>query len=274
MSPAGLHRMVYSEWGDAACDRVLVCVHGLARVGSDFDELARAMSDQYRVICPDIAGRGRSDWLADPMQYQFPQYVGDMITLLARVNARTVHWIGTSMGGLIGMALAAQPHTPIKRLILNDVGPILRAEALKRITEFLGQAPDFPDLATALAFIRTVSAPFGLTSDAQWIRLTETSLRPHGSGFRLHYDPAIATPLKAQGTGSVDIDVWPIYEAVTCPTLVVRGELSDMLDRATMDAMARRGPRAQVAEIPAVGHAPMYMDPAQIAVVRNFLLQP
>jgi pimeloyl-ACP methyl ester carboxylesterase len=274
LSPAGLHRVAYTEWGDPANDRVLVCVHGLARVGRDFDALAQALGGTYRVVCPDIVGRGRSARLLDPMHYQIPQYVADMVTLLARLNARTVQWVGTSMGGLIGMALAAQPATPISRLVLNDVGPILRAEALKRIADYIGQAPTFPDFAAAEAYIRAVSAPFGLTSDAQWRRLAETSVVRDGNVYRLHYDPAIAVPLKAQQTGSTDIDLWPLYEAIRCPTLVVRGALSDLLDRTTHQEMASRGPRATLAEIPNVGHAPMFMDEAQIAIVRNFLLNP
>lgn len=274
LSPAGLHRVAYAEWGDPANERVLLCVHGLARVGRDFDDLARALSGEYRVVCPDIVGRGRSARLLDPMHYQIPQYVADMVTLLARLNARTVHWVGTSMGGLIGMALAAQPGTPIARLVLNDVGPVLRAEALKRIADYIGNAPLFPDFAAAEAYIRAVSAPFGLTTDAQWRRLAETSVVRDGGGFRLHYDPAIAVPLKAQQTGSTDIDLWPLYEAVKCPTLVVRGEFSDLLDRATHQEMAHRGPLATLAEVPGVGHAPMFMDDAQIAIVRKFLLNP
>ena len=274
LSPAGLHRVAYTEWGDPANENVLLCVHGLARVGRDFDELARAMSGGYRVVCPDIVGRGRSARLLDPMHYQIPQYVADMVTLLARLNARTVHWVGTSMGGLIGMALAAQPGSPIDRLVLNDVGPVLRAEALKRIADYIGNAPIFADFAAAEAYIRAVSAPFGLTTDAQWRRLAETSVVPDGSGFRLHYDPAIAVPLKAQQTGSADVNLWPLYDAVKCPTMVVRGEFSDLLDRATHREMAHRGPYATIAEVPGVGHAPMFMDDAQIAIVRNFLLNP
>ena len=275
LSPAGLHRVAYTEWGDPHNPRVLVCVHGLSRVGRDFDDLARALCADYRVVCPDIVGRGRSDWLSDPSHYQIPQYLGDMVTLLARLDADSVHWVGTSMGGLIGMALAALPHTPVTRLVLNDVGPLLKAEALKRIAEYLGQSPVFPDFAKAQAYIRAVSASFGLTSEAQWQRLTEVSLvAADGGGWRLHYDPAIAAPLRTQGTGSVDIDLWHIYDAIRCETLVVRGAQSDLLDRATLAAMATRGPHAATAEVPEVGHAPMFMDAGQIDIVRNFLLNP
>lgn len=275
LSPAGLHHVAYAEWGDASNPRTLICVHGLSRVGRDFDDLARALCADYRVVCPDIVGRGASDWLTDPMHYQIPQYAADMVTLLARLDAGVVHWLGTSMGGLIGMALAAMPKTPITRLVLNDVGPLLKAEALKRIADYLGQAPVFPDFAAAEAYIRAVSASFGLTSDAQWRRLTEVSLRPAiGGGLRLHYDPAIAVPLRAQNTGSADVDLWHIYDAIRCPTLVVRGAQSDLLDPATLAAMASRGPRAATVEIPAVGHAPMFMDGSQIELVRQFLLHP
>jgi pimeloyl-ACP methyl ester carboxylesterase len=274
LSPAGLHRMAYTEWGDPANPCVLVCAHGLARVGRDFDDMARALCGHYRVVCPDVAGRGRSDWLRAPQHYTVPQYVADMVTLLARLDAREVHWVGTSMGGLIGMGLAALPGTPVKRLVLNDVGPVLKAEALRRIGEYLGQAPLFPDVASAEHYIRLVSASFGLTTDAQWKRLTETSLRAVEGGWRMHYDPAIAVPFRAQGTGSTDIDLWPYYDAITCRTLVLRGARSDLLDRATHQAMAERGPRARLSEIPDVGHAPMFMDESQIAIVRDFLLQP
>ncbi len=275
LSPAGLHRVAYTEWGDARNPRVLVCVHGLSRVGRDFDDLARALCADYRVVCPDIVGRGRSDWLADPTHYQIPQYVADMVTLLARLDADSVHWVGTSMGGLIGLALAAMPDAPITRLVLNDVGPLLKAEALKRIAEYLGQAPVFADFTQAEAYIRAVSASFGLTTDAQWRRLAEVSLvAAEGGGWRLHYDPAIAVPLRTQGTGSADIDLWHIYDAIRCPTLVVRGAQSDLLDRATLTAMAARGPHAATVEIPAVGHAPMFMDTGQIDIVRSFLLNP
>jgi pimeloyl-ACP methyl ester carboxylesterase len=274
LSPAGLHRMAYAQWGDPANPRVLVCAHGLARVGRDFDDMARALAGHYRVVCPDVVGRGRSDWLKDPQHYAVPQYVADMVTLLARLDAREVHWIGTSMGGLIGMGLAALPGTPVQRLVLNDVGPVLKAEALRRIGEYLGQAPLFPDGAAAERYIRAVSASFGLTSDAQWKQLTENSLRQVDGGWRLHYDPAIAVPFRTQGTGNADIDLWRYYDAIRCRTLVLRGAQSDLLDRATHLAMAARGPKATLREMPDVGHAPMFMDESQIAIVRDFLLQP
>lgn len=271
-SPAGLHRMAYTEWGDPANPRVLVCVHGLSRTGRDFDDLARALSDQYRVVCPDIVGRGRSDWLADPQHYVPPQYVGDMVTLIARLNVEEVHWFGTSLGGLVGMALAALPKTPVSKLILNDVGPVIKGAALARIGEYLGSAPVFGGFDQAHAYIKAVSASFGLKTEEQWQTLTRTSLKPEGSGFKMHYDPAISVPFKAANANGADVSAWPYYDAVRCPTLVVRGAQSDLLDHATLEEMSRRGPKAKIVEIPEVGHAPMFMDVDQIAIARDFLL--
>lgn len=272
ISPAGLHRMAYTEWGARDNPRVLICVHGLTRNGRDFDALANALSTHYRVICPDVVGRGMSSHLRDPAGYAIPQYVADMVTLIARLNVDSVHWLGTSMGGLIGMALAAQPASPIRRLVLNDVGPLLRAEALRRIGEYVGANPSWASFAEADTYIRQISEPFGALTEAQWHHLSETSLRHDPDGrWRFRYDPDIAVPFKT-AFGGQDVDLWPVYEAIGCSTLVIRGERSDLLDRDTWQAMRERGPRAQLAEVPAVGHAPMFQDEAQISLVRDFLL--
>jgi pimeloyl-ACP methyl ester carboxylesterase len=250
----------------------LVCVHGLTRCGRDFDFLARALADRYRVVCPDVAGRGRSAWLRDESHYTIPQYCADMATLLARVDAGTVHWLGTSMGGLIGMALAAQPGNPIERLVMNDVGPVVTAASVARIGEYVGRAPRFASLDEAEAFVRFVSAPFGVLTDEQWRHLTVHTVRPVvAGGFEMAYDPGIAEPFR-QAMGQGDVELWPIYDAVRCPTLVLRGAQSDLLTAETARRMTERGPRARVAEIAAVGHAPVLMDEAQIGVVRDFLL--
>lgn len=276
LSPAGFHRMAYVEWGDPANPRVLVCVHGLTRCGRDFDHLAAALAADYRVVCPDVVGRGRSDWLRDPAHYAIPQYAQDMVALIARLDVEAVDWLGTSLGGMIGMALAAQPGAPLRRLILNDVGPLIAGAALKRIGDYLAQPPDFASLAEAEAYIRTVAAPFGRLGDAQWRHLTAHVVKPGAAGrFALRYDPGIAQPFfaaarEAQGGGG-DIDLWPLYDAIHCPTLVIRGEHSDLLARDTVAAMRARGPRARAAEVPGVGHAPMFLDAAQVALVREFL---
>lgn len=272
-SPAGLHRIAYLEWGDPANERVLVCVHGLTRCARDFDRLASALADRYRVVCPDIAGRGDSDWLGDPRCYAMQQYVSDMVTLIARLGVESVHWLGTSMGGLIGLLLAAQKGTPIERLVLNDAGPVVTKVSLERIAVYLGTAPAFPTFEDAERFVRMVSAPFGPHSDADWRFLTEVVVRGNGSGgFRLHYDPRIAEPYR--GTlPEKDLELWGHYDAIRCPTLVLRGELSDLLTRETCAQMAGRGPKAETVEVPGVGHAPTLLSESQIALVRRFLLQ-
>lgn len=272
-SPKGLHRIAYREWGDARNRDVLVCVHGLTRTARDFDELARALCGRFRVVCPDVAGRGDSDRLADPMLYAIPQYVSDMVTLIARLDVEALSWVGTSMGGLIGMALAAQTGTPVARLVLNEAGPVIARAALERIGSYVGRAPTFPSLEKAEEYVRAVSAPFGRHTDAQWRFLTETWLRRNDDGsYRASYDPAIAEPFRAT-MPEKDMELWPIYDAIRCPTLVLRGAQSDLLAPATARQMAARGPKARVVEIPEVGHAPTLMQPEQIAIVRDFLVE-
>lgn len=272
IGPSGLHRMAYTEWGESDNPRVLICVHGLTRNGRDFDALAEALAGHYRVICPDIVGRGRSSWLRDPAGYGIPQYVADMVTLIARLNVDTVHWVGTSMGGLIGMALAAQEGTPVRRLVLNDVGPLITVESLQRIATYVGTDPHWASFDEALAYVRLISATFGPLSEAQWRHLTETSIVQGADGsWSFRYDPRIAEPFKAAFVDQ-DIDLWPIYGAIACPTLAIRGAESDLLARDTWLAMAERGPHAKLAEFPGVGHAPMFQSDDQIAVVRDFLL--
>lgn len=273
LSPAGLHDMAYVEWGDAANPKVVVCVHGLTRCARDFDFVAQALAPQYRVVCPDVVGRGRSDWLANKSLYGVPQYAADMVTLLARLDVEGVDWVGTSMGGLIGMALAAQPRTPVRRLLLIDVGPVVTAESIARISEYVGKGPRFDSIEQAEAYIRLVAAPFGALTDAQWRHLAEHSVKPAADGkLDLHYDPGIAEPFRAaMGDGTKDYELWQIYDLIRCPTRVLRGETSDVLTPETAQQMASRGPRPQVIEIAGVGHAPMLMDDVQIAHVRAFL---
>lgn len=271
--PHGLHRMHYTEWGDAENPNVLICVHGLSRVCRDFDFLALAMSGEYRVVCPDVAGRGASEWLAVSDDYGFPLYVADMVTLIARLNVESVDWVGTSMGGVIGMLLAAQPGSPVRRLVLNDVGPVVTGVSLQRIGQYLGKAPKFPDLAAAEQYIRAVSASFGPLTDAQWRHLTVHALKQDADGqYVMAYDPDISAPFR-KITHYVDTDLWAYYDQVQCPTLLIRGAQSDLLTPATAQQMTERGPQAELVEIPGVGHAPMLMDEAQIATVRSFLLR-
>ena len=278
LSTAGLHRMAYWEWGEHSNPRVLVCVHGLSRQGRDFDTLARALCDRYRVICPDVMGRGASDWRPDPALYQLPVYVADMVTLLARLDVERVDWVGTSMGGLIGLGLAALPGSPVARLVLNDVGPAIQFAALARIGGYLGQRMDFGNLEEGAAHLRTISAGFGPHDEAQWLALSRPMFRPapDGRGLRLHYDPAIAAPFAAltpELAAAGEAQLWRAYDALRCPTLLLRGAESDLLARATAEAMTQRGPRARLHEFAGVGHAPTLVAADQVEVVRRFLVE-
>jgi len=273
----GLHRMAYWEWGDPGNSRVLVCLHGLARQGRDFDTLSRALCGSYRVVCPDVVGRGESDRLASPAGYQLATYVADMVTLLARLDAASLSWLGTSMGGLIGMALAALPDSPLERLVLNDVGPALDAGGIARIAGYLGLPLTWADEDEAADYLLTISRGFGPHSRTEWLALTRPMLRPEGERLRLHYDPAIAESLRAFTPATAaagEAALWAAYDRIACPTLVLRGAESDLLSAPTAAAMTARGPRARLHEFAGVGHAPTLVSPSQIAVVREFLLGP
>ena len=274
----GLHRMAYWEWGDPANPRVLICVHGLTRQGRDFDTLAQALAIEYRVVCPDVVGRGRSDWLADPMGYQVPQYLGDMVTLLARVNAQTVDWVGTSMGGLIGLALAAQRGAPLRRLVLNDVGPTIEPLALMRIGQYLGVPARWASLDEAADAMWAISRGFGPHTREQWLALTDPQLVRDEQGFyKPRYDPGIAAPFRAvtpEIAAAGEALLWQAWDRLSLPVLLLRGAQSDLLSAATAQAMTQRGPSARLVELPGVGHAPTLVQPDQVALVRDFLLAP
>lgn len=273
----GLHRMAYWEWGDPNNARVLVCAHGLARQGRDFDTLGAAMMGEYRVVCPDVVGRGQSDWLTDPSGYQLAAYVADMVTLLARLNAQTVHWVGTSMGGLIGLGLASLPDSPIGRLVLNDVGPTLEPVAIARIGAYLGVPAHWNTAEEAAEYLRRISFSFGMHTNEQWMALTRPMLKADGAGFKLHYDPQIALPFRAmtpEMAAAGQAALWSSYDAIRCPTLLLRGADSDLLTRDTAQAMTQRGPQARLHEFADVGHAPTLVVPQQVAVVREFLIGP
>jgi pimeloyl-ACP methyl ester carboxylesterase len=265
----GFHRVAYTEWAGPPGAPTVLCVHGLTRNGRDFDDLARALSRRFRVVCPDVVGRGKSEWLSHAGDYGYPLYLADMAALIARLDVAEIHFVGTSMGGLIGMMLAAQQGTPIRRLVMNDIGPLIAKEGLLRIATYVGADPVFADLATLETYLREVSASFGTLSDAQWRHLAEHGARrrPDGTLGRA-YDPAIAEAFK---TVKDDIDLWPVWDAVCCPTLVLRGAESDLLRGADAAAMTARGPRARLVEFPGIGHAPALMAADQIAVIEDFL---
>ena len=272
ISTRGFHRIAYTEWGEPTSPRVVICVHGLSRQGRDFDRLAVALArDGYRVLCPDLVGRGRSDRLRNPDEYALPQYCMDMTALVARSGVASVDWIGTSLGGLIGMVLAGQAASPIRRLVVNDIGPFMPWSALHRLGSNLRSTPaDFADFAAAEAYYRTVLAPFGELGDAEWRHLTEHSVERGPDGrYRMLCDPMIA---RAFRTGLLyNLSLWRYWDGIRCPTFVLRGEHSDLLLEGTAAEMARRNPRAEVVEIPGCGHAPSLLDADQIDIIVGWL---
>ena len=271
LGSAAFHRLAYVEWGAPANPRVLFCVHGLTRNGRDFDFVAAALEDSYRVLCPDVLGRGASAWAVNATDYNNLQYVADATALLARSGAEAVDWLGTSMGGLMGMIAAATPGSPVRRLILNDIGPWIPKASLERIAGYVGADPYFDDLAGVETYHRTVHAPFGLLSDGQWRHLAEHNSRAReGGGYGLAYDPAIGEAFRANPIE--DIDLWALWDRIEIPVMVLRGEESDLLTREVAEEMTRRGPKASLVEFRDCGHAPALMDPAQIALIRDWLL--
>ena len=271
LSPAGFHRLAYTEFGQAGGNGLppLICVHGLTRNGRDFDLLAGALQTRRRVVCPDIVGRGRSDWLPDPALYGYPQYLAGMSALIARLDAPAVDWVGTSMGALIGMMLAAQPNSPIRRLVVNDAGPSIPAASLQRIAGYVGADPSFPALDALESYLRQIHAPFGPLTDRQWAHLAEHSARRRDDGMLgLAYDPTIA----AAFSGEIeDVDLWPVWDRIECPVLVLRGAESDLLTADVAREMGTRGPTSRLVDIPGCGHAPALMAEDQIAIVREWL---
>jgi pimeloyl-ACP methyl ester carboxylesterase len=286
----GGHRMAYWQWGEPQASHVVVCVHGLSRQGRDFDVLAQALlarSDRpLRVVCPDVVGRGRSDWLRDPMGYQVAGYAGDMVALLTRLHrdapVQALDWVGTSMGGLIGMAICGSPDlplpAPVRKLVLNDVGPVLEWQALRRIGTYLGKTGRFESVQQAADAMWAISTGFGPHTPEQWLALSRPMVKPlPDGGFTLHYDPAIAVPFReitqdsaAQGEAAL----WQLYDNIKAQTLVTRGAQSDLLSKATALAMTQRGPKARVVEFEGVGHAPMFVAADQVDAVTAFLLGP
>ncbi len=269
LSPHGFHRVCYYEWGDPANLRVVVCVHGLSRNGRDFDVLGEALAATHRVLAVDMPGRGTSQWLADANDYVFATYLTTLTALIARSGAEQVGWVGTSMGALLGMAMAAQRNSPVARLVVNDAGPQIEAAALARIGDYVGLDPTFATFAEADAYIRSVSAPFGALSDEQWEHLTRTSVAQRvGGRWGLTYDAGIALPFR---NAAAPPDLWPMWDAIGCPTLVLRGGKSDLLSAATAAQMAARGPKPRIIEFPDIGHAPMLLSPDQYEPVVAFL---
>lgn len=287
----GSHRMAYWQWGAADSSHVVVCTHGLTRQGRDFDILARALCTaapgKLRVVCPDVVGRGKSDWLQDPMGYQVPNYAADMLVLIAQLQPKTLDWVGTSMGGLIGMVISGQPDlplpVPVRRLVLNDVGPVIEWRAIQRIGQYLGDTGRFETVQQAADALWAVSTSFGPHTPDQWLALSMPMLKPlvdtktgEPRGFTLNYDPGLALPFAATTEDSAkqgESLLWALYDNIKAQTLITRGAASDLLSVATASAMTQRGPKARLVEFAGVGHAPTFVAQDQVETVVDFLLK-
>ena len=277
------HRMAYWQWGDAHAAHTVVCVHGLTRQGRDFDVLAQALLARaqapVRIVCPDVVGRGMSDWLSDPQAYALPTYAGDMLALLAALKPATLDWVGTSMGGLIGLAVCAHAQTvgaQVRRLVLNDVGPVLEWQSLQRIGAYLGRNMQFDSLEQAAEGLWRIASSFGPHTSAQWLELCRHMVKPDPQGgVRLHYDPAIATAFASvtqEAAAQGEVALWALYDGITAQTLLLRGADSDLLSPQTAQQMTQRGPHAKLLEFAGVGHAPTLIADDQVDAVASFLL--
>ncbi len=262
----------FVEWGRKGAPN-LILWHGLARTCRDFDELAFALAETYHIYCPDTIGRGLSQWSPDPdNEYCSAFYARIAQALVDQLGIDRMRWLGTSMGGAIGTHAAATTlKGRISHLVLNDNGPILNPAAINRIKTYAGNPPEFNMVTELEAYFRTIYAPYGWQSDAQWRRMTETSVRRLPSGkITTHYDPAMVRQFILHPK---DYDSWDAYDTLDMPTLVLRGETSDLLLSETTQEMAQRGPRARIATVPKCGHAPALNVPEQIELVREFLAE-
>jgi pimeloyl-ACP methyl ester carboxylesterase len=285
---SGGHRMAYWRWGDTTAAHVVVCAHGVSRQGRDFDSLAQALVQRaggaLRVVCPDVVGRGRSDWLKDPMGYQLPTYVSDMLVMLGQLHQQAplaaLDWVGTSMGGLIGIGLAGTPKLPlplpVRRMVLNDVGPVIEWKSIERIKGYLGQTGRFDTVQQAADAMWAISTSFGPHTPQQWLALSTPMVRElPGGGLTLHYDPAIAVPVQSmtpEAAAQGEATLWQLYDNIRARVLITRGADSDLLAKDTALAMTQRGPRASLVEFPGVGHAPTFVADNQVEAVALFLL--
>jgi pimeloyl-ACP methyl ester carboxylesterase len=273
LGPAGFHRLHATTWGDPRNPRVVVCAHGYSGNARDFDFLARELSGTHRVVCPDVAGRGESGWLSSAMEYSFPQFLTDLNTLLARLDVQEVDWVGTSMGGLLGMMLAAQPNSPIRRLVMNDIGAFLPMPALQHISRNLDAPPNFRSLAAVEAHLRKTRDEWGEISDAQWKQLAIHGSRETERGYRLHFDPTLArvlTPLPF----TPGLFFWDAWQKVECPVLLLRGSESTVFPRMVAESMLLHHSNVVLEEIPGCGHAPSLMNRGHTDLVRGFLEAP
>jgi len=274
LSQQGFHRLFYQEWCEKSGAVTLICVHGLTRNSGDFSYLAEQIQNQYRVICPDIVGRGKSDWLKDKNAYQFSQYLADISVLIGRLGVNTIDWLGTSMGGLLGIFLASLPNTPIRKLVINDVGPFVPREALIYISKYAGNDLHFETFEDVVAYFKQLYVDWGDIPEKGWLHMAShsSSKLPDGT-FSLAYDPGLMESMKKNPDAITDFDIWPVFEKIQCPILVLRGINSNVLSNDVAQQMKIRGKNVDVVDFPDIGHAPHLMTDEHVSILRAWLLK-
>jgi len=269
LSNEGFHRLYYREWGNPDSEHTIICVHGVTRISQDFNALAKTLSKKYRVICPDVVGRGFSDWLGNKQNYNFLQYCADMNALIAHLKINKVHWIGTSMGGIIGIILSALQNTPIQSLILNDVGPDLKRVELQRLGKYIGRAPVFETKDELFEYYKEIYQSFGELNTKEWEKMAEYSSFRESSGYRMHYDPKIGDAFRASYS-FFNFDLWKYWDEIECPSLLIRGKESTFFPLKTAEKMISRGADISFIEVEDIGHAPTLRTPYEIKHIQDF----
>lgn len=270
LSDEGFHRLAYREWCKDPNLPTVVCVHGLTRLSHDFNILAGTLSENYRVICPDMPGRGQSSWFKKMRNYNYIQYCADINTLLARLNVSEVHYVGTSLGGMIGMTLAAMPRSPIKSLTINDAGPEPKLLEMRRLGRYVGKAPTFENKEEAQEYVEQIYGGFGDLTKEQWAYITEYSCRTVEDGFQMHYDPKIGEAFRASYS-YYGYNLWTYWDQIECPTLTLRGELSNFLDESTVKRMQARAQNNKLVEIASAAHAPALQSEKEVKIIKDFI---
>jgi pimeloyl-ACP methyl ester carboxylesterase len=266
------HKISYADFGDPTNENVVLCVHGLTRNGRDFDKLATQLSSNFRVICLDVVGRGQSDWLENKYHYNYDTYYRDTLLFIEEMNLKNFHFIGTSMGGIIGFLIASKHKDMFKSLVLNDIGPFIPGKSLARIAKYVALQPKFDNFEQAKAHLKIILSPFGIKDEEDWNIITKNSTVLSSDGkYKLAYDPEIVKGMNITPDNIKDVDLWSIWDKVDCPTLIIRGEQSDILTKETADQMLASKKNIKIYTAPEVGHAPALMDMTQILEIEKWL---